>query len=713
MRKTTNYGLSLYDKEDMMNITSSENSLNANMEIIDSKLKEIADKPNSGGGTNNNITSYLKTLKCGVLGDSITYGFGVNTETECYPMLLKEDFKEVINYGISSTLVAKDDRYPNPMCERYKNMADDLDVIIVMGGTNDFAQGSRKEGTFGEPTSTDPYTFYGALNILMSGLIEKYPGKEIFFCTPIHIAYGGYNSDTVKTNGKTLYDYRNAIIERGIYYSIPVIDTMGASGMDIAHNSKARVLFTTDGCHPNANGHQRLHDRIINSIKNMINKQVESESDEPEEPDTPTATLESISAFFTQGDNVIYTTDDLGVLKQYLVVNGIYSDGTSQVITDYTLNGTLEEGTSTITVTYSGITTTFTVDVTYKVPVELESITATFNQGENIIYPNNTLEDLKQYLVVTANYTDGTSSTALDYTLSGSLTVGTSVIIVEYKEKTTTFNVNVTAEPTLVSIEAIYSQGDNVIYTTDSLDTLKKYLTVNAVYDNGIKQVVTDYILSGELNEGSNTITVSYNEKVTTFEVVAEVMPPYTLYNSLTSDKDSYIDTGVMANQDTKFEIKYNLNNATGSQGGYGTGIGVLAAYSQNSAYFGLTVNSNEGYYCYGNVYPKYSLGDTTEDKVATNEKGTLYINGEQVVSAGDKTFTQSHPLYMFALNNVGKIEYKTTKLKIYYCKIWDGDTLIRDFVPAKRTSDGAIGMLDNVNNVFYENQGTGTFGTE
>lgn len=43
MRKTTNYGLSLYDKEDKMNITAEENSLNANMQIIDGILKNKAD----------------------------------------------------------------------------------------------------------------------------------------------------------------------------------------------------------------------------------------------------------------------------------------------------------------------------------------------------------------------------------------------------------------------------------------------------------------------------------------------------------------------------------------------------------------------------------------------------------------------------------------------------------------------------------------------
>ena len=43
MKKTENYGLSLYEQEDKMSITAEENSLNANMKIIDSTLKEKAD----------------------------------------------------------------------------------------------------------------------------------------------------------------------------------------------------------------------------------------------------------------------------------------------------------------------------------------------------------------------------------------------------------------------------------------------------------------------------------------------------------------------------------------------------------------------------------------------------------------------------------------------------------------------------------------------
>lgn len=53
---------------------------------------------------------------------------------------------------------------------------------------------------------------------------------------------------------------------------------------------------------------------------------------------------------------------------------------------------------------------------------------------------------MKSDLVVTATYSDNTTATVSDYTLSGSLTIGTSAITVIYQEKTATFTVTVTKE---------------------------------------------------------------------------------------------------------------------------------------------------------------------------------------------------------------------------------------------------------------------------
>jgi lysophospholipase L1-like esterase len=163
------------------------------------------------------------------------------------------------------------------------------------------------------------------------------------------------------------------------------------------------------------------------------------------EPDEPEVTLAHIDVVFNQGNNVIYETDSLETLKQYLTVTAKYSNGTVETITSYSLNGLLNVGTNTITVFYEDKTNTFVVTVVEREEtVTLKSISAIFEQGDNAIYETATLNDLKQYLTVTAKYSNDSTVNVNDYTLSGNLTEGTNEIIVIYLGKTTTFNVTVT-----------------------------------------------------------------------------------------------------------------------------------------------------------------------------------------------------------------------------------------------------------------------------
>ena len=83
--------------------------------------------------------------------------------------------------------------------------------------------------------------------------------------------------------------------------------------------------------------------------------------------------LVSISAVFNQGANVIYDVDDLDSLRDYLTVTATYDDGTTPTVTTYTLSGSLEEGTSTITVTFDGMTDTFDVVVSPKIVYDLDA----------------------------------------------------------------------------------------------------------------------------------------------------------------------------------------------------------------------------------------------------------------------------------------------------------------------------------------------------
>lgn len=81
----------------------------------------------------------------------------------------------------------------------------------------------------------------------------------------------------------------------------------------------------------------------------------------------PTATLTAITAAFNQGGAVIYNTDSIESLRNYLTVTAHYADGTSEVVSNYTLSGALTTGLSVITATYEGETDTFTVQVTAEI----------------------------------------------------------------------------------------------------------------------------------------------------------------------------------------------------------------------------------------------------------------------------------------------------------------------------------------------------------
>lgn len=80
--------------------------------------------------------------------------------------------------------------------------------------------------------------------------------------------------------------------------------------------------------------------------------------DEPDVPVDPEKTLTSISATYS-GGNVPVGTSVLALTG--IVVTAHYSDGSTATVTGYTLSGKIAEGSNTVTVSYGGKTTTFTV----------------------------------------------------------------------------------------------------------------------------------------------------------------------------------------------------------------------------------------------------------------------------------------------------------------------------------------------------------------
>lgn len=200
----------------------------------------------------------LKGKIINFLGDSITEGVGTSCKDATYVEVLKKeaDLAEVRNYGIGGTRIAEQGTDCNgwlderDFCRRYKTMDDNADIIVVFGGTNDYDHG---DADFGTRYMTTPDTYYGAVNYLMKGLIEKYPTSTIVFMTPMQ----RLNLERLNSRGYTLKMYVDAIKEAAERFSIPVLDLYGTLG--ICPDVKCQLeAYCPDGLHPNDAGNLKI-----------------------------------------------------------------------------------------------------------------------------------------------------------------------------------------------------------------------------------------------------------------------------------------------------------------------------------------------------------------------------------------------------------------------------------------------------------------------
>lgn len=220
----------------------------------------------------------LKGLKINFLGDSITQGVGASSEHKVYHAVLKKEVGLAVarNYGISATRFAlqkgtperpKDDYVDvNSFCERFDQMDDDADVVVVFGGTNDYGHGDAKLGNFSDRT---PNTFYGACHYLFSGLIKKYPKKTIVIMTPLH-RIDEMKIPEIKETGDygTLKEYVNIIREVAEFYSLPVLDLYATSGLQ-PEIKEIQENYIPDGLHPNDNGNAVISHKLKKFLEQL------------------------------------------------------------------------------------------------------------------------------------------------------------------------------------------------------------------------------------------------------------------------------------------------------------------------------------------------------------------------------------------------------------------------------------------------------------
>lgn len=143
------------------------------------------------------------------LGDSITAG------STWQPSVKNALSLTWTNFGVGGARISGTPSEVNAMCQdaRINAIPTDVDLITLMGGTNDWAQ-SIPLGTI---TSTDPTTFYGALNTFAQKAFTRWPTKRITLATtpygeiPAWESRSGWTSPAHNALGLTANDYAEAV----------------------------------------------------------------------------------------------------------------------------------------------------------------------------------------------------------------------------------------------------------------------------------------------------------------------------------------------------------------------------------------------------------------------------------------------------------------------------------------------------------------------
>lgn len=229
-------------------------------------------------------------------------------------------------------------------------------------------------------------------------------------------------------------------------------------------------------------------------------------------------------------------------------------------------------------------------------------------------------------------------------------------------------------------------------------------------------QNLTDYInevTSGDDNNLSDavaTLAAKYNESVNT-----DVPLQYQKVEYIMSDETGgqYIDTGItgIGDSDMKIEITYAWHILPASNS-YQMIIGAYA--NETSLATRILQKGSNTTYVQSNRYAHDAISvnrtrsaDTIYDDVLTF---SYYdSNGTRTPTNGATTGEPiTDTLHLFASS---KINSFSKALRLYGCTIFNGDGIVvRNFIPCRRISDNEPGLYDTITDVFYINNGSGSF---
>ncbi len=173
--------------------------------------------------------------------------------------------------------------------------------------------------------------------------------------------------------------------------------------------------------------------------------------------------------------------------------------------------------------------------------------------------------------------------------------------------------------------------------------------------------------------------------------VMQQPKPLYEILEYIQSTGTQYIDSGVKALKGYTSTIRFQATSMPTS-GAYKEGW-VMSVYASTSSMWRCGINGDILF---------------TNGGFAYSQSSPL----AEIVGTGTSPSDFTYSLIIFGQNENGSIQHvANSKYKLWYLKISDANGKpVRDYVPARRIADSAIGLYDRVEKKFYENAGTGAF---
>ena len=259
-------------------------------------------------------------------------------------------------------------------------------------------------------------------------------------------------------------------------------------------------------------------------------------------------------------------------------------------------------------------------------------------------------------------------------------------------------------------------QGDKKIYTGKVLIDIKD--TNNLKYKlyfqkgtefNIIGGLGTDYTNSNSVKFGGWNSNETKIQEYNSCSTITNLPFGYQEVEYLESTGTQYIDTEFKPNNNTSVEVKFQYTKIAAS---FLFGARDAAAGSSANAFTLNISGENKAVTAYGSSGNKeYAVADKIIH-VIKKEKNELYVDGiKQNLTIQNSEFKSKGSLEIFAAYDAGTFGKLKSNAKIYYFKLYDNGILVRHMVPCYKLSNNERGLYDLIENKFYTNQGTGTFG--